>query len=56
MAGEFDAVRPEHTDQLARAIPGAEKAIIPGGSHFVLSEQPGLVNERILTFLAGRAP
>jgi pimeloyl-ACP methyl ester carboxylesterase len=54
IAGEFDAVWPEHTDQLARAIPGAEKAIIDGGTHFVLSEKPSVVNARILMFLEGR--
>src|SRR5580704_4572622 len=33
MAGEFDAIKRTHMDQLARAIPGAEEAIIQGGTH-----------------------
>ena len=56
MAGEFDAVRPEHTDQLAKAIPGAEKAIIDGATHFALSEKPRNVDARILTFLERPSP
>jgi pimeloyl-ACP methyl ester carboxylesterase len=51
MAGEFDAIRPEHTHQLARAIPGAEEAIIAGASHSLPSERPDIVNPLILAFL-----
>jgi pimeloyl-ACP methyl ester carboxylesterase len=51
IAGEFDAIRSEHTNQLARAIPGAMEEIVPGGTHFVLSEQSDVVNALILRFL-----
>jgi pimeloyl-ACP methyl ester carboxylesterase len=51
IAGEFDAIRRDHTDQLAKAIPQAEETIVPGASHRLPSEQPGLVNARILRFL-----
>ena len=40
VAGEFDVVRRDHTDRLAKAIPGAEEAIIAGGSHFLPARSP----------------
>ena len=52
MAGEFDVVRRGHTDRLAGAIPGAEEAIILGGTHFVASQRPDAVNARIIEFLS----
>jgi len=51
MAGEFDAIRREHTEQLAGAIPGSKLDIIAGGSHSVLGEKPDIVNADILRFL-----
>ncbi len=50
-AGEHDVVRTEHTEELARYIPGAELWIVPGASHSVMQEQPELVNRRVLEFL-----
>jgi pimeloyl-ACP methyl ester carboxylesterase len=50
-AGEHDVVRREHTDALARAIPGAREWIVPGASHSVLQEEPAVANPRILEFL-----
>ena len=35
MAGQFDLVRREHTDQLANAIPNAQEAIIQRATHFL---------------------
>lgn len=52
MAGAFDVIKRVHTDQLARAIPGAEEAIIEGGAHDVVVSNPAAVNARILAFLA----
>jgi len=54
VAGEHDVVRPDHTEALARAIPGATLWIVPGASHSVLQEQPEVVNPRILSFLTSR--
>ena len=54
VAGEHDVVRPDHTEALARAIPGATLWIVPGASHSVLQEQPDVVNPRILSFLTSR--
>jgi pimeloyl-ACP methyl ester carboxylesterase len=51
IAGEFDVIKPAHTDQLAHAIPNAEEAIIKGGTHDVVSDQADAVNARILAFL-----
>ena len=51
-AGENDLIRREHTDALARAIPGAVEWIVPGASHGALIEKPALVNARVLAFLA----
>lgn len=51
-AGEHDVVRPEHTAALAQAIPGARSWIVPGTSHSAMIELPGLVNAKVLEFLA----
>lgn len=51
MAGEFDIVKREHTDQLAKAISGAQEDIIEGGTHAMPLEKPELVNSHILGFL-----
>ena len=51
IAGEFDIVKREYTDQLARAIPVSEEYIIPGGTHGVIWEKRDVVNDKILQFL-----
>jgi pimeloyl-ACP methyl ester carboxylesterase len=51
MAGEFDGIKREHTDRLAKAIPNSQELIIEGGTHSVPFEKPGIVNAHILTFL-----
>ncbi len=51
MAGEHDVVKREHTDQLAKAIPGSQESIIAGASHSVAMEKPEIVNRKILDFL-----
>jgi pimeloyl-ACP methyl ester carboxylesterase len=51
IAGERDAVRREHTDELANAIPGAREAIIAGSTHSVVIEKPETINSLILKFL-----
>ena len=51
IAGQFDEVKREHTDQLAKAISASDEFIIEGGTHFVLSERADIVNARILRFL-----
>lgn len=56
MAGEFDAIKREHTEQLAKAIPNSKLDIIAGGTHAVLGEKPDIVNADILRFLDERSP
>jgi pimeloyl-ACP methyl ester carboxylesterase len=51
MFGDDDLVTMEHVDATYEGIPDAELAIVPGTSHFLLQEKPGLCNEIILRFL-----
>ncbi|MFG1813800.1 alpha/beta fold hydrolase [Kribbella sp. NPDC049174] len=51
MQGDDDCVRIEHNTAVARAIPDAQLAVIPGGSHAVPLEKPDLVNDLLLDFL-----
>ncbi len=51
IAGEHDVVRRDHTEQLARSIPGSALWIVSGASHSVMLEQPDRVNARVLEFL-----
>ena len=51
MAGEFDIIKREHTDQLAKAIPCAQEAIIKAGTHTAIFDEPEVVNAYIQRFL-----
>jgi pimeloyl-ACP methyl ester carboxylesterase len=51
VAGEFDAIKREHTAQLAKAISGTEEVIIPGATHNAPIEKPEIVNRHMLKFL-----
>jgi pimeloyl-ACP methyl ester carboxylesterase len=51
MAGEYDLIKREHTDQLAKAIPGSRESIIAGATHSVPIEKPEIVNSEIQNFL-----
>ena len=44
IAGENDVIRPEHTDALARAIPGARAFIVRGADHMALLRDPKPIN------------
>lgn len=50
VAGERDMIRREHTACIARPIPGAELAVLPGG-HFLAHENSGPFNRRVEEFL-----
>ncbi len=52
MAGEHDMIRRQHTDALARAIPGAREIIFPGADHMAPLEEPGPVEAAIRAFLS----
>ena len=51
MAGDRDATRFEHTLELFRSLRSAEMCIVPGTTHFLLSEKPELANRVSLEFL-----
>jgi pimeloyl-ACP methyl ester carboxylesterase len=51
MAGEYDLIKREHTDELAKAIPDSHEFIIAGATHSVPVEKPEIVNSKILNFL-----
>jgi pimeloyl-ACP methyl ester carboxylesterase len=51
MVGDDDEVRLEHAIELYRAVPDCELAILPGTSHGLLVEKPGLSNTIIIDFL-----
>jgi len=51
IAGEFDAIKREHTNRLAEAILAAQEVIIKGATHFVAVEKPSIINAEILRFL-----
>jgi pimeloyl-ACP methyl ester carboxylesterase len=51
MTGEFDTIKPEHSAQLAKAIPGSQEVIIQGATHAVQVEKPDIVDCHILRFL-----
>ena len=55
--GDHDeAIKRAHTDYLARGIPGAERVILPGVSHFAMLQNPTEFNAAMLAFLAARPP
>jgi pimeloyl-ACP methyl ester carboxylesterase len=50
--GDHDeAIKREHTEYLARAIPGAKLVILPGASHFAMLQRPAAFNAALLAFL-----
>jgi pimeloyl-ACP methyl ester carboxylesterase len=50
MIGDDDEVRLEHAIAMYRSLPAGELAIIPGTSHGLLAEKPGLCNLLITEF------
>lgn len=52
VAGDHDLIRPDHTEQLAHAIPGAEMWIVPNATHSVMVERWQVVNPRVLEFFS----
>lgn len=56
VAGDDDVVTVEHAAAIARALPEAQLAIVPGTSHALPMEKPELVNGLLLDFLADEQP
>jgi pimeloyl-ACP methyl ester carboxylesterase len=53
--GDHDeAIKREHTEYLARSIPGAKLIILPGASHFAMLQRPDAFNAAMLGFLTSR--
>ena len=52
--GEHDeAIRRDHTEELAKQVPGAQLLILPGVSHFAMLQNPAEFNAAVLKFLGG---
>ena len=51
MVGDRDAIPIEHTLEMFRSIKGGQLCIIPGTTHFLLSQKPDMVNRVIIDFL-----
>lgn len=51
MVGDDDQVRLEHAIEMYRHLPDAELAVVPGTSHGLLVEKPGLCNLLIAEFM-----
>jgi len=54
MAGDRDAIPPEHTLELFRSIKGAQLCVISRTTHFLMSEKPDMVNRATLDFLIAK--
>jgi len=52
ICGELDACATlPHSEELARLIPGAELSVVPGGGHFIHTEQPEEFYGRVRSFI-----
>jgi len=55
--GEHDeAIKPEHTREMAELIPGASLVIMKDASHFAMWQKPEEFNATVRKFLAGNQP
>ena len=54
MVGENDDVRLAHVLEMKALLKNARLCVIPGATHFVFSEKPGLVVPVLLDFLSGQ--
>lgn len=51
VSADRDTVRPDHSLLIAASVPGAQLAIVPGATHDLLAERPGLLATLVLEFL-----
>jgi pimeloyl-ACP methyl ester carboxylesterase len=54
MAADRDVVSVEHTVAIRDAIPGARLCIVPGATHMLLDERPGVVAAAVRSLLGDR--
>jgi pimeloyl-ACP methyl ester carboxylesterase len=53
--GDHDeAIKLEHTQEMAELIPNARLEIMPNASHFAMWQQPDAFNASVLNFLDGK--
>ena len=53
--GDHDeAIKLEHTEEMAELIPNARLEIMPDASHFAMWQQPEAFNASVQNFLAGK--
>ncbi len=53
--GDHDeAIKPEHTKEIAELIPGAKLVMMKDASHFAMWQHPAEFNQLVLDFLAGQ--
>ena len=52
VVGDRDAINLDQTISLFKSLPHSQLFIIPGASHLVPVEQPGLVNSEVIRFLS----
>ncbi len=50
-AEQDEFIKREHTEQLARLIPGAKLIMLPGVGHAALAQDPALFNRELMLFL-----
>lgn len=55
VAGQYDMVRLEHSEDMARALPRGELSIIPRVGHMIPRRNPKALADRVEDFLAGQA-
>ncbi|GAB3596374.1 alpha/beta fold hydrolase [Microbacterium tumbae] len=55
VGADRDQIRVDHSLLIAASIPGAELAIVPGATHFLINERPELLRVLIRDFLDRRA-
>jgi pimeloyl-ACP methyl ester carboxylesterase len=46
-----EGIKLEHTEEMARLIPGAELVVFPDASHFAFLQKPDEFNKAVLDFL-----
>jgi pimeloyl-ACP methyl ester carboxylesterase len=51
MSGDADIVSLEHSVNFFKGLPNAQLSIVPGTTHMLPMERPGLVNSQIIQFL-----
>lgn len=52
MAGEFDSIKPAHTEKMAALLPNGKLHIVPEGTHYIPLQDPEAVNAAMLAFLS----